>query len=396
MLRGMARRLTGQLVERMVRAAQATGEPPQPAGRPRVYAMGPDPYRILVIGANAVRGTGVASHELGLGGHLARQLSALTGRGADIELIGVPGLSAPEAGRLLAEMDLGRFEALVVILGGREAIALRPAETWAREIRTLLEQIGSDARALSVFVVGIAQLSTAVPLHGMLAPVVGRQVSRLNAATREACAATGMSFLPLDLPRGRGLGDTGGTATYAAWAAPIAKGMHAVLEASRPVQRDEVADEELRQASLDALDIIDRPPTAALDAVVRSAKDLFGVAGASVNLIDRGRLHTVAAAGIERTDVPRSESFCAITVSLGGPLIIPDTRLDDRVRSLPAVKHGFLFYAGYPIEAPDRQRIGTLCIVDGAPRAFTSSDESLLRQLALRAQAELWSPSSRA
>lgn len=394
MLRGMARRLTGRLVERMVRAAQATGEPPQPAGLPRVYAMGPEPYRILVIGANAVRGTGVASHELGIGGHLARQLSALTGRGADIELIGVPGLSAPEAGRLLAEMDLGGFEALVVMLGGREAVGLRPAETWAREIRTLLEQIDSEARALSVFVVGIAQLSTAVPLHSMLAPVVGRQVARLNAATREACAATGMSFLPLDLPPGRGLGDTGGTATYAAWAAPIAKGMHAVVEASRPVQRDEVADEALRQASLDEMDILDKPLNPALLAVVRSAKDLFGVAGAAVNLIDNDRVHLVAAAGTTRTEIARSESFSAVAVHEGGALVINDTRLDDRVRSLPAVKRGFLFYAGYPIEAPDRQRIGTFCIVDSAPRAFTSSDESLLRQLALRAQAELWLMSS--
>lgn len=393
MLRAVVRRVTGKFAERMVRAAQSTGEPPRPSGPPRVHAMGPDPDRILIIGANAVRGIGVASHELGIGGHVARRLSALTGRGADVELIGVPGITAEAAGRLLAEADLGRFDALVVMLGGREAVGLRPAETWARDIRALLQQLAEEAPELSVFVVGVARLSTAVPFHRLLGPVVGRQAARLNAATREAAAATGASFIPFDLPAGRGLGDTGGTAAYAAWAEPIVRHLHKALRSVPPVSRGGDADEEARQASLDEMGIVDTPPTSQLEALARTAKDLFGVWGAAVNLIDRDRQHMKAAAGIEKADWPRSESFCSTTVALGTALVVEDTRDDPRFEAFAAVADGLRFYAGYPVEAPNGQPIGTLCLLDTAPRTFSTADRSLLRELALRVQAELWSES---
>jgi hypothetical protein len=353
--------------------------------------MGPDPHRILIIGANAVRGIGVASHELGIGGHLARRLSALSGRGADVELIGVPGITPEAAGRLLAEADLGRFDALVVMLGGREAVGLRPAETWARDIRALLQQIAAEAPELSVFAVGVAQLSDAVPFHRFLGPVIGRQVARLNAATREASAATGASFIPLELPGGRGVGDTGGTATYAAWAEPIVQHLHDALDSSPSTARGGDADEEARQAALDEMGILDTPPTPQLEALARTAKDLFGVWGAAVNLIDRDRQHMKAAAGMEKADWPRSGSFCSTTVALGTALIVEDTRNDPRFEGFAVVADGLRFYAGYPVEAPNGQPIGTLCLLDTAPRAFSAADRSLLRELALRVQAELWS-----
>jgi len=49
------------------------------------------------------------------------------------------------------------------------------------------------------------------------------------------------------------------------------------------------------------------------------------------------------------------------------------------------------FYAGFPIESQDGQRIGALCIIDGKPRVFTDSDAALLRDLAKQVQRVLWS-----
>ena len=95
--------------------------------------------------------------------------------------------------------------------------------------------------------------------------------------------------------------------------------------------------------------------------------------------------------GFEKTDLPRSESFCATTIDLGGALIVEDALHDARFNTLPAVtENGIRFYAGYPVEAPNGQRIGTLCLFDDTPRSFSSADRSLLRELALRVQAELW------
>jgi len=48
------------------------------------------------------------------------------------------------------------------------------------------------------------------------------------------------------------------------------------------------------------------------------------------------------------------------------------------------------FYAGYPLEAPEGVRVGALCVVDTKPRRFSPAEASLLRDLALRVQAVLW------
>ncbi|MDP3208511.1 MAG: hypothetical protein Q8M65_05130, partial [Rhodoglobus sp.] len=52
------------------------------------------------------------------------------------------------------------------------------------------------------------------------------------------------------------------------------------------------------------------------------------------------------------------------------------------------------FYVGYPIEAPNGQRIGTLCVVDSRPRRFTPAEHSLLRELAGQVQTVLWGRSN--
>ncbi|CAN5180815.1 hypothetical protein BH11ACT5_BH11ACT5_01040 [soil metagenome] len=352
--------------------------------------MGADPDRILMLGAGIVSGIGVASHELGIGGHLARRLSALTGRGADVELLGIPELTVPGARKLIGDLDLGRFDAIVVMLGSREAIGLRPASAWGRDIRSLLDRIAESAPpALPVFMVAIAPLPAALPFGRVLGPAIGRHIERLNAVTRESTSGAA-HFVRLRANDARDFSAPSDASTYAGWANQIAVQMQPVLDAEVPERGAICIDEERRLSSLEALGVLDSPPNAELDALARTAKDLFGVMGAAVNLIGRDRQVMKSAAGIERSDLPRSESFCAKTIAVGGALVVEDTRLDPRFSGFAAVQDGILFYAGYPVEAPDGQRIGTLCLFDDRPRTFTSADESLLRELALRVQAELW------
>jgi hypothetical protein len=65
-------------------------------------------------------------------------------------------------------------------------------------------------------------------------------------------------------------------------------------------------------------------------------------------------------------------------------------------RSTPrrqSFRHGALavrFYAGYPIESPDGQRVGLLCIMDSQPRQFTTTDAAILRSRALQVQQSVW------
>lgn len=383
--------MAGPIVSRIiVSAANADGLLPHPIGDARVHAMGPDPDRILMIGSDIVSGIGVTSHELGIGGHLARRLSALTGRGADVELAGTPDLTVSGARRLLELAEPGRFDAVVLMLGTREAVGLRSAAAWRRDLSTLLDDLALVGRALPVFVVSIAALPSDMPFSPVLTPLVGRQIDRLNAVSRELCEVHGAHYVPSDGLKLNDFGSLGDTSTYFAWAEPIAAHLRPVLDAAVPVRRAACGDEELRQAALDAMGVLDSPPSAALDAIARTAKDLFGVMAAAVNLVDHDRVAMLSVSGLERTDAPRSESFCSTTVELGGILVLEDTRLDPRFSTIDAVQQGILFYAGYPVEAPNGQRVGTLCLFDTRPRTFTSADESLLRELALRVQAELW------
>ncbi|MBX3098429.1 MAG: GAF domain-containing protein [Salinibacterium sp.] len=393
MTQDFVRFIVHRVVSRMlINAIYSAGALPQPEGDPRVHRPGPDPDRILIVGGGAVRGLGVASHELGIGGHIAQQLSALTGRGVDLELRGVPGLTAAEVPRVLSSASISHFDVLVVMVGTREALYLPTVKRWAREMRTLMARIAEiSPPSLSVVIAGVPPLPTALPLSRQFGSMVGKHVAALNVATVGACAAAGYSYVSFSQePDGkRSFGDT---SIYSHWAGAISGTVAATLDAvtSRPLV--EPVDEERRLVALDAMDIFDSPPSIELDRLVRTARNLFGVDGVAVNLVDRERTRTIAASGAERGDAPRVGSFCTLTVRLGGFVVADDTLLDSRVSHLrPVQDYGVRFYAAYPIEAPSGERIGTLCLFDGAPREFSMKDRALLRGLALQVQAELWS-----
>lgn len=45
-------------------------------------------------------------------------------------------------------------------------------------------------------------------------------------------------------------------------------------------------------------------------------------------------------------------------------LVVPDALEDKEWKDNPDVKLGMIFYAGYPIKAPDGQLFGTICVLD--------------------------------
>jgi hypothetical protein len=390
MLREFARRVAGPFINATVTAAFSSSQQIVPSDEPRVYAMGPDPDRLLIVGGGAVRGLGVASHELGIGGHLARRLSALTGRGADVTLVGSPGISTSRCARLIEELDLSTYDAIVLMVGTREAADLRSVSAWRRDVLQLLKTVRARApQAIGTVLVSIPALTVMMSSGKILGPVMDRQITRLNSESELICAATGTAFVSFPTGTFRDLEEFGFAATYNAWSVFLAAEVHAVLK-DGVVSPTERSDEQLRQESIDALRILDTPPSDEIDAITRVARDLFGVMGASVNLIDRDRKWSKSAVGFQAEVTPRSDTLCNTTIKRAEMLVVPDALLDPRFKRLPAVAKGLRFYAGYPIEAPDGQRIGALCLLDVKPREFTPSDESLLRELALRVQAAIW------
>lgn len=76
----------------------------------------------------------------------------------------------------------------------------------------------------------------------------------------------------------------------------------------------------------------------------------------------------------------------------GKLLVVEDAGADQRYVGHPWVAGGsaIRFFAGFPIEAANGERVGALCISDTAPRSFTSAEDALLGMLARRVQQELW------
>jgi hypothetical protein len=150
-------------------------------------------------------------------------------------------------------------------------------------------------------------------------------------------------------------------------------------------------DDERRQRAIEALGILDTPPDERVDRIARLAQEMFGVPMVSVTLMDGARQFRKAQIGLDGPYAPRADSFCDLTIRQEGTLVVEDAALDHVFAENPFVVGDphLRFYAGHPLQAPGGEQVGTLCIIDTAPRTLDDQGRSLLRELALWVQAEL-------
>jgi GAF domain len=247
--------------------------------------------------------------------------------------------------------------------------------------------------SLSVVFVGIPDIPTIMKLPAVFSGLVGRRCERLDEQMKRACVDHPRAiYLPFIPPEGDLL-QSGDRHTYARWAALIAPTVARILNTQLLNPRDPARIiERARQLALDDLHILDTAPDERFDRIVASARDLFGVAGASILFLDRDRQWTKASTGIDPMDTPRGSALADATVNNGKMFVLNDASMDERFSGHPWVtgRSRVRFFAGFPIEAPNGQRVGVLCLVDPAPRAFSELEGSLLGQLAQQVQTDLW------
>jgi hypothetical protein len=368
-----------------------------PQDPPLTHGSGPAPDRILLIGDIIVRGVGVASYDLSLSGYLARRLALETGRGVDVDIRGIEGLDMRLAADALRREDLLRFDAVVVMIGIREVMSLGSAVAWERAIRGLLEVISVSApRTLPVLIVGVAPFAHSMGVPPFVVRWLERRVARQNAATERACRASGVAEYVEFTPElvGIRLGRDS-SRVYDSWAAALTPIIANALVADAPARlamAEPAIDEEVRQLALDDLGVVDSGPNARANRIVEIARTMFGADAASINFIDHDRQWSQAASGIAPIDVARANAICAVTIKTPGVFVVPDIDQAPEFRDAEWLKgtDHLRFYAGYPLEAPNGERVGALCVMNRLPRAFGPDDVSMLRDLALRAQRELW------
>jgi diguanylate cyclase (GGDEF)-like protein/PAS domain S-box-containing protein len=145
-----------------------------------------------------------------------------------------------------------------------------------------------------------------------------------------------------------------------------------------------------RLAALHALDILDTPAEARFDRFTRLAALSFDVPIALISMTGAERQWFKSRCGMAAQELPRSIAFCSHAVALRDMLVVEDAALDARFADNPLVAGAdpIRFYAGQPIYS-EGEAVGTLCLIDRAPRAFSDEQRACLRDLASLVEAEL-------
>jgi GAF domain-containing protein len=369
---------------------------PCPDDHPSGHAAGPDPDRVLVLGNGPAVGWGVRSHDLALPGTLARALSARTGRGADVDALADADVTVATAASFVAGRDLGRYDAVVVVLGMSDALSLVSTARWVAGLSALLDALEEAVDPSCEIVVAGIQAPSSVPKFTMRpGGLVDSHAEALNRVTETLCAPRARVRVmvppePAAVPPGLGEPPRA-SVPYPVWAAALAVVLAPLIDSALAAgsaarcARAAPQTDELRIEAVRALGLLDTPAEKRFDDIVERTRVLLGTQGAAFSLIGDGRHWNKAIAGSALVEVPVASSFCSQTVRSGAPLVVPDAWRDDRFVSHPSVR----FYAGHPVESPDGVRIGALCVVDAEPRSADGVDMVLLRELALQVQREL-------
>lgn len=230
MLEAVRRALIAPLVERwLATSSQSWRTLPVPSGPPVAHTEGPDPDRVLLFGAGISMGYGMKTHDLALPGQLARQVSDLTGRGVQIDVITGENLTLDNTLKNLSVARLREFDVVMATPGSLEKLLLMSVPVWRQRVEFLLDHFATNAPAsLRVLFVGVPEVSHLVRMPRLLAYIADRSARALNASLASACAARPyvqfIPFRPTD-PVGR----EGTGRTYERWACLLAPQVAAAL-----------------------------------------------------------------------------------------------------------------------------------------------------------------------
>ena len=144
------------------------------------------------------------------------------------------------------------------------------------------------------------------------------------------------------------------------------------------------ANEASRLAAIRRYDVLDTPPDGAFERVTRLAARLLGTPIALVSIVDEDRIWFKSKYGLDIDQIDRAPGLCASAILHDKPWIVSNARNDPRTLANPLVasSFGLQFYAAAPLRTHDGYNLGTLCVIDRAPREVDSEEKQILIDLA--------------
>ncbi|HYN46723.1 MAG TPA: histidine kinase dimerization/phosphoacceptor domain -containing protein [Allosphingosinicella sp.] len=143
-------------------------------------------------------------------------------------------------------------------------------------------------------------------------------------------------------------------------------------------------DEARRMAAVTRYEILDTPADGAFDRITAIAARRFDVPIAIISIVDHDRIWFKSHHGLDVAEIGRDPGLCASAILSSDPHILTDASVDPRSLANPLVAgdFGLRFYAGVPLQTADGHNLGTLCVIDKAPRPVDQGQIDDLKDLA--------------
>ena len=144
-----------------------------------------------------------------------------------------------------------------------------------------------------------------------------------------------------------------------------------------------ISNEEERLRALAEYRILGTQPEQCYDDITKIASLTCGTPISLMSLVDTDKQWFKSMFGFETKETSRDVSFCAHAIASTEPLIIEDALLDERFKSNPLVveEPKIRLYAGFPLQTPNDQRIGTLCVIDRKPGHLSDQQHQIMEAL---------------
>jgi len=158
-----------------------------------------------------------------------------------------------------------------------------------------------------------------------------------------------------------------------------------------PMAITKPANEEARVIALDKYAILDTDPEQFFDDLTLLAAYVCNTPIALISLVDEDRQWFKSRVGLDASETSRDIAFCSTAILQTDVFVIPDALADERFRDNPLVvsEPHIRFYAGAPLINEDGYALGTLCVVDRAPRELAPEQKEALKALSRLVLAQL-------